>query len=295
MGRDQHSSGGTELGRFLRDRRTRVTPAEAGLRAGAGLRRTPGLRREELATLAGISIDYYARLERGTETRPSPPVIDALSRVLRLGEDEQAHLRELAARADRPVPPAAPSHIVPEGLDLILESLRPNPAIVVARSFTVLAANPGGLGLYAGIEEWPPAQRNLGRYVFLHPAARDVLGEWEIQARNVTAWLRGLAGVEPDAPDLSGLIGDLRRESAEFARLWERYDVRGDTRGQVTFRHPAAGEFTLGFQGMTVDGSKGQHLVVYYAEPGTPAYDAMVLLDATAPSPAPGEQRTKAR
>ena len=159
----------------------------------------------------------------------------------------------------------------------------------------MLAANPGGLGLYAGIEEWPSAQRNLGRYVFLHPAARDVLGEWEIQARNVTAWLRGLAGVEPDAPDLAGLIGELRRESAEFARLWERYDVRGDTRGQVTFRHPAAGELTLGFQGMTVDGSKGQHLVVYYAEPGTPAYDAMVLLDATAPSPAPGEQRTKAR
>ncbi|MGP4006942.1 helix-turn-helix transcriptional regulator [Streptomyces sp. 4N124] len=286
MAREQHSggSGGTELGRFLRARRRRVTPGDVGLPASSGLRRTPGLRREELATLAGISIDYYARLERGTETRPSPSVIDAIARALRLGEAEHKHLRELAASADGNVvaPTTVPSRSVPPGTELILESLRPNPAYVVGRTFELLAANPGGLRLFAGIEDWQGEQRNLARYVFLHPAARNLFADWDGAVRSVVAWLRGLAGIEPDAPDLALIVDELLSKSPEFARMWDRYDVKGNTSGRHTYHHPDVGELALGYQGMTLNGTNSQHLVVFYAEPDTPEYDAMVLLDKAA-------------
>ncbi|MFD7055168.1 helix-turn-helix transcriptional regulator [Streptomyces mirabilis] len=286
MAREQHSggSGGTELGRFLRARRTRVKPGDVGLPVSSGLRRTPGLRREELATLAGISIDYYARLERGTETRPSPSVIDAIARALRLGEAEHRHLRELAAGADgnAAAPTTLPSRSVPPGTELILESLRPNPAYVVGRTFELLAANPGGLHLFTGIEDWQGEQRNLARYVFLHPAARDLFDDWDDAVRSAVAWLRGLAGIEPDAPDLAVIVDELLSKSPEFARMWDQYDVQGNTSGLNTFHHPVVGELALGYQGMTLNGTNSQHLVVFYAEPGTPAYDAMVLLDKAA-------------
>jgi len=150
-----------------------------------GRYRTPGLRREELATLAGVSVDYYTRIERGRETRPSPAVLDAPANALRLDDVERGHLRDLAARAARrlPDPPAAPSRSVPPGIGLLLERLRPNPAYVVSRTMDILAANPGGLVLYAGLEDWPGKQRNLARYVFLHPAARDLFEEWGNQVR----------------------------------------------------------------------------------------------------------------
>jgi transcriptional regulator with XRE-family HTH domain len=175
----QRDSGGTELGRFLRARRSQVTPADVGFTPGAGVRRTPGVRREEVAALAGVSIDYYTRLERGKETRPSPAVADALARALKLDADEHEHLRALAARAARyaPEPPHAPSRTVRPQLSLLLETLRPNPAYITSRTLDVLAANPGATALYAGLDEWPAAQRNVGRFLFLHPAARDIYAE----------------------------------------------------------------------------------------------------------------------
>lgn len=286
MAREQHrgGSGGTELGRFLRARRRRVAPGDVGLPTSSGLRRTPGLRREELATLAGISIDYYARLERGTETRPSPSVIDAIARALRLGRAEHKHLRELAASADgnAAAPTTQPSRSIPPGTHLILESLRPNPAYVVGRTFELLAANPGGLHLFTGIEDWQGEQRNLARYVFLHPAARDLFDDWDEAVRSAVAWLRGLAGIEPDAPDLAVIVDELLSKSPEFARMWDRYDVQGNSSGRHTYHHPVVGELALGYQGMTLNGTGSQHLVVFYAEPDTPAYDAMVLLDKSA-------------
>ncbi|WP_405733280.1 helix-turn-helix transcriptional regulator [Streptomyces sp. NBC_01537] len=280
----QGVSGGTELGRFLSARRARVTPEEVGLAAGSGLRRTPGLRREELATLAGISMDYYVRLERGKETRPSPSVVDALARALLLEEDEHEHLRSLAARAARttPEPPSAPSRTVRPGVKLLLESLRPNPSYVVSRTNDLLAHNPAGLRLFAGIEEWPVKQRNVARYVFLHPAAREVLDDWEISLRGCVARLRALAGTDPDAPDLTRLVGELLLKSPEFVRLWERYDVRGNTQGRKTYHHPEVGTLTLGYQSMQLEGTPGHRLVTHYAEPGTPEHDAILLLDMAA-------------
>jgi transcriptional regulator with XRE-family HTH domain len=287
--RQQQDGGGTELGRFLRARRTQVTPAEAGLPVGTGVRRTPGLRREEVAALAGVSIDYYTRLERGRETHPSLAVVEALGRALRLDEDEQAHLRNLAIRAAHhaPVPPTAPSRTVSPKVKLLLANLRPSPAYVTSRTLDLLAANPGALALYAGIESWPVRQRNLARYLFLHPAARDLYADWPTQIRGCVARLRALAGTDPDAPDLAGLIGELLLKSPEFAKLWDRYDVARASHAQKpkTFHHPQVGEITLSFQGMQLEGTPGHRLGIYVAEPGTPDHDAMILLDLTAPQP----------
>ncbi|WP_405717443.1 helix-turn-helix transcriptional regulator [Streptomyces sp. NBC_01537] len=295
MDREQHSSG-TELGRYLRARRAQVTPAEVGLPPGTGARRTPGLRREELATLAGMSIDYFTRLERGKETHPSPSVVDSLARALRLEEAEHDHLRSLAAHAAlphsrlrssggtpiAPEPPTAPSRSVRPGVKLLLEAMRPQPAHVVSRTGDVLAWNPGGLRLLAGMEDWPARQRNIARYVLLHPAARDLFDDWGNQVRGCVARLRALAGTDPDAPDLTRLAGELLLKSPEFARLWERYDVTGHSYGRKTFHHPDVGDLTLGYQSMQVEGTPGHRLVVYHAEPGSTEYDAMVLLDLAA-------------
>jgi transcriptional regulator with XRE-family HTH domain len=279
--------GGTELGRFLRACRSAVTPDQVGLPTGPGLRRTPGLRREELATLAGVSIDYYTRLERGKETRPSPAVVDALARALLLQEDEHEHLISLAARAARqtPEPPAAPSRAVSAGVKLLLQGLRPNPAYVVSRTHDLLAANPGGLRLYAGMETWPVEQRNLARFLFLHPAAHELFADRDNSIRGCVARLRALAGTDPDAPDLAQLVGELLLKSPDFARLWERYDVKAHRPGTKTFHHPEVGTLALGYQSMQLEGTPGQRLVAYYAEPGTPDHDAMVLLDLVAPKP----------
>ncbi|MEU0333874.1 helix-turn-helix transcriptional regulator [Streptomyces sp. NPDC006193] len=286
--RTRTTSEGAELGRFLRARRTRTSPQQAGLTVGPGLRRTPGLRREELATLAGISIDYYVRLERGKETRPSPSVLDALARALRLDEQEHQHLRELAARAARyaPEPPPAPSRTVGPHVRLLLESMRPHPAYVLSRSMDVLAWNPGGLALYAGLDEWPTGRRNLARYLFLHPAARGLFPDWDRQVTGCVARLRAVAGTAPDAPDLTGLVGELLVKSPDFAGLWERYEVTGRKPARKTFRHPRVGTVTLTSQVMHLEGTPGQRLGVYTAEPGTPDHDALLLLDMTEPGPA---------
>ncbi|MFJ8108326.1 helix-turn-helix transcriptional regulator [Streptomyces sp. NPDC096132] len=291
MTREQSADGGTGLGRFLRARRTRLTPAEAGLAAGTGRRRTPGLRREELATLAGISIDYYTRLERGKETRPSPSVVDSLARALQLDDDEHEHLRTLASRAARrvPAPRTAPSRTVRPGAKLLLESLRPYPAHIVGRTTDLLAHNPGGLRLLAGMEQWPAKDRNIARYVFLHPAARDLFDDWSNQVRGCVARLRALAATDPDAPDLTRLAGELLVKSPDFARLWERHDVKIHAHGRKTFHHPEVGDLTLGHQSMELEGTPGQRLVAYFAEPNAPAYDALVLLDMLGSEPSPAQ------
>lgn len=277
-----------ELGRFLRARRTQTSPDQVGLTVGAGLRRTPGLRREELATLAGISIDYYIRLERGKETRPSPSVLDALARALHLDEAERQHMRDLGAQAARYAPELPPpSRTVPPHLKLVLETLRPSPAYVISRSMDLLAWNSGGLALYAGLADWPATQRNLARYLFLHPTAHTLFqDDWEYLVRGCVARLRAVAGTDPDAPDLTSLVGELLLKSPDFAKLWERYEVVGRKKIQKTFHHPEVGDLTLSGQSMQLEGTPGQRLGVYTAEPGSPDHDAMLLLDMTAPQPA---------
>ncbi|HXT93042.1 MAG TPA: helix-turn-helix transcriptional regulator [Trebonia sp.] len=271
----------TELGRFLRARREGIRPADVGLPAGAGSRRTPGLRREEIATLAGVSIDYYTRLERGRETRPSPAVVDALARTLLLDGDEHEYLKSLAAQAARraPVPPKPPSRSLRPTAKLLLETLRPNPAYVVSRTYDILAANPGGARLHPGLLGWPPKQRNTIRYTFLHPEARDLWPDWEQKARGCVAQLRAIAGSDPDAPDLAGLVGELIVKSPDFGRLWGRYEVRRAGAGDRVIRHPLVGTMRLAHETLSLNRAEGHSLIVYMAEPGTPDHDAMVLLD----------------
>ncbi|MFB7655911.1 MULTISPECIES: helix-turn-helix transcriptional regulator [unclassified Streptomyces] len=298
MAPEQHT-GGDELARFLHARRTQTSPESAGLTPGPGTRRTPGLRREELATLAGVSIDYYTRLERGKETRPSPSMVDALARALRLDDDEHHHLRDLAARAARyaPEPPPPPSRTVRPHLKLLLETMRPNPAYVISRSMDLLAWNPGGLALYAGLADWPVKQRNLARYLFLHPAAEELFPAWENLVRSCVARLRAEAGTNPDAPDFTNLVGELLLKSPHFAGLWERYEVVGRRKPDKTFRHPNVGTLTLSYQSLQIEGSAGQRIGAYTTEPGGADHDAMLLLDmttepaATAPSGEPSARR----
>jgi transcriptional regulator with XRE-family HTH domain len=281
MASEQSSDGGAELGRFLRARRTQTAPEQVGLKAGTGLRRTPGLRREELATLAGISIDYYVRLERGKETHPGPTVVDALARALLLDASEHRHLRELASRAAyAPEAPPAPGHTVRPQLRVLLESVRPNAAYVVSRTLDLLAFNPGALRLFAGLADWTPPRRNFAHYAFLHPLARDVLDDGDEQARACVGRLRALAGTEPDAPDLAGLVGELLAKSPDFADLWNRFDVKPHAPDPKTFHHPDVGDLHLGYESMPLEHSQKQRFVVFFAEPGTSDHDKLIQLDA---------------
>ncbi|SEM56074.1 helix-turn-helix transcriptional regulator [Streptacidiphilus jiangxiensis] len=279
-----NDSSSSSIGGFLRACRDRTTPQAAGLSPGPGARRTPGLRREELASLAGISIDYYIRLERGRETHPSPAVVDSLARALRLDDFEHRHLRDLAVSAAGTrrgsEPNAAPARDLPPGIAAILEALRPNPAYAVSRTTDVLAWNPGGLRLYPGLEQWPQSRRNLARYVFLHPDAPELLDDWDEQIRGCVSRLRVLAGVEPDAPDLVELVTELRAKSPEFAALWDRYDVLPHANGVKAFHHPDVGDVALGYQSLPIEGTPGHRLTVYHATPGTPDHAAMLRLDA---------------
>ncbi|TDD86202.1 XRE family transcriptional regulator [Actinomadura darangshiensis] len=268
-----------ELGDFLRARRARVLPSDAGLPAGTGLRRTPGLRREELAALSGVSIDYYIRLEQGKELNPSSSVLDALAKALRLGGDEHAHLYALANHASRRTLPArhSPDRTVRPGMRLLLENLRPCPAYLLSPISDVLAANPEALALYAGMDGWPEERRNTIRYVFLHPAARSLLADWDRSAVGCVASLRGVLADDPRSPGLSGLVDELTAGSAEFAELWPRYDVRHRRSERKAFHHPVAGDLTLGYEVLRLDTS-GRRLTVYQAAPGTADHERLTRL-----------------
>ncbi|MEW9555853.1 helix-turn-helix transcriptional regulator [Nonomuraea sp. NPDC050783] len=271
----------SDLGEFLRSRRARVSPREAGLPATTGRRRTSGLRREEVAMLAGVSIEYYTRLEQGKQSNPSRPVLEAVAGVLRLDDDERRHLFGLAGAPVRraPAAPARPARAeVRAEVRRLLDIVSPHPAQVLSRANDLLAANEQGLALLPGIEEWPARARNTARYTFLHPQGRRVYDNWEEVAAATVAHLRAVAGADPDAPDVTAVIGELVVKSAEFARLWERYDVRSRTNGRKRFNHPSVGRMTLSYEVLEVARSDGHRLVVYQAEPGTPDHDAMLLL-----------------
>ncbi|MER7915571.1 MULTISPECIES: helix-turn-helix domain-containing protein [unclassified Streptomyces] len=283
---------GTELGRYLKARRARIRPEDVGLPAGAGLRRTPGLRREELATLAGVSVDYYIRLERGRETNPSTAVVDALGRALRLRGDGYERLHELAELAAGRTAelPACADHAVRESVLRLLESVRPLPAYIVSRYNRVLAANPPGRRLLPGLWDWPEHQRNVTRYLFLHPTGRTLYEPWEDTVAVSVAHLRAVAGADPDNPELTTLVGELVLKSPDFARLWERYDVCERGGGQKNFRHPKVGPMTLTYEVMRLARTGGQRMVVYQAAPGTADEDAMLGLEDAAPELRPAAE-----
>lgn len=267
-----------ELGDFLRARRARLRPGDVGLPLGPGIRRTPGLRREETAALAGLSIDYYIRLEQGKETNPSGPILDGLAAALRLNEEENAHLYALANHAAGRMARGSQSasRVVRPGVRQLLETVRPCPAYVLTRTSDLLAANPEALALFPGLADWPPERRNTIRYTFFHPAARELFAAWDRSAETIAAHLRSLAADTPDDPAVTALITELLGGSPEFTQLWQRHDVR-QRRGEAkTFRHPQVGEFTLTNEVLYL--ADGQRMSVYQAEPGSRDHDALTLL-----------------
>lgn len=274
------SSTEAPLGVFLRACRERLTPQRAGLARGVGVRRTPGLRREELAFLAGISNDYYVRLERGRERNPSPAVVEALARALQLDDAERSHLRELVQQVDRvDLTAAALRSDVPIGIVRMLQELRPLPVLVTNRVGDFVAWSPSGLRLLAGLSDWDEPMRNAARYGFLHPAARELYVDWEAQVAGLVSGLRRLAAIEPEATDVASLVAELREASDDFDRLWERYGIDVYSVGSQALRHPDVRELSLSYQVFKAEGASGLTLMVYHAEPGSDAYDAFLRLD----------------
>lgn len=281
------------LGDFLRARRGKIKPSEVGLRAGPGQRRTPGLRREELAALAGISIDYYIRLEQGRETNPSPAVLNALADALMLDEEERTHLHALArhpAHAAKGLRGPARdqsgngTEAISAGIRQLLETLRPCPAYVLSQISDVVAANPEALVLFHGLADWPTSRRNTARYTFLHPAARALFADWPHSAAATAANLHAVAANQPDAPGLTELIDELTESSPEFAELWRRYDLRRRRGEPKTFRHPRVGTITLTYEVLHL--ADGQRMSIYQAAPDSTDHDALQLLAMLAAEPA---------
>jgi transcriptional regulator with XRE-family HTH domain len=257
----------SELGAFLRSRRARLGPGDVALPA-TGQRRVPGLRRDELAALAGISSDYYTRIEQG-RFHPSRQVLDALARVLALDGAEYEHLLRLCAR---PAPRARPDEEVTAGTRDLLARLADLPALVVGRTLDALAWTPL-CGLLLGLDG--TGEQNMARRTLLRPESRRLYPDWEAVAAETVAHLRRLS---PDGDAaLERLIGGLAVASPDFARLWGRQDVRTAVATRKSFHHPEAGTFELHPEVLTLAGSD-QTLCIYRAEPGTPGADAVVLL-----------------
>ncbi|BCM67361.1 MULTISPECIES: helix-turn-helix transcriptional regulator [Streptomyces] len=264
-----------EVGDFLRSRRARIRPEEVGLPAH-GRRRVPGLRREEVAQLAGVSVDYYVRLEQGRGTRVSDAVLDAVARVLRLDDTEHAYLRTVARpRRQRRTPAAAPR--VRPGVRLLLDGMERNPAFVLGRRMDVLAWNALGDAVN-GFSRMTPAERNVPRQVFLDPAARDRHPEWAAVAAQTVAHLRLNAGRYADDAGLCALVGELSLKSEDFRRLWADHEVRECAYGVKKVRHPVAGLLTLPYETLTVPADPDQTIVVYTPEPGSETAERLALL-----------------
>ncbi|WP_433284331.1 helix-turn-helix transcriptional regulator [Pseudonocardia sp. CA-142604] len=263
------------LGEYLRARRGLVRPEDVGLVAGTR-RRVSGLRREELAMLAGISSDYYLRLEQGRDQNPSAQVIDALARALLLDPAATAHLHELArARTRRPARPRIER--IPTGTAQLLDQL-PMPAYVSGRYLDVLAANTLA---HALSPNFAPG-KNLLRQVFLDPGDRELHVDWERATASVVGGLRAAAGADPEDPNLAALVGELSMRSDRFRSLWARADVGHRRDGTSHMQHPQVGELHLRREKLAVVGADGQQLVIYYAEPGTDSARALALLGSIA-------------
>ncbi|SNY49212.1 helix-turn-helix domain-containing protein [Paractinoplanes atraurantiacus] len=263
-----------ELGAFLRTRRARLTPTEAGL-ISYGARRVPGLRREELAQLAGVSHTYYMRLEQGQSHNASTSVIDALARALRLSADERSHLYDLARPARSAVGPAETARPT---LVRLLDGMPGLPAVLVDRRTTVLAWNPLGRALLAFHETTPGV--NLARQLFLDPHTRDLYRDWHTEACRAVASLRLVAGRTPGDRALAELIGDLCINSTEFAEIWAHHPIAECVTGRKLLHHPVVGDLDLDFEVLQSADGSGQRLITYMAAPGTPAATALRLLAA---------------
>jgi transcriptional regulator with XRE-family HTH domain len=272
----------TELGAFLKARRTELGPAEVGL-PDTGRRRVKGLRREEVALLAAISTDYYARIEQGRRHAPED-VLDAIARVLRLDPDERQYAFELArastvktCRASRPRPTR---QRIPAGVQALMDAMVSAPAVVHNGRLDIVGANALGRTLFADASDRQPGRPNLARFVFLDARAT----EWETIADAAVAILRVEAGQSPYNKDLTDLIGELATRSDEFKTRWAAHHVRAHRRGIKRLHHPVVGDLTLRYEALEIPDSGGLTLFGYTAEPGSASEDGLKLLGSWAAS-----------
>lgn len=269
-----------DIREFLTTRRAKITPEQAGLPAYGTRRRVAGLRREEVALLAGISVEYYTRLERGTTTGASEEVLEGIARALQLDEAERAHLFDLV-RASSATPLArrrpAQERVRPAILQ-ILDSMIGVPAYLRNGRLDILAANPLGSALYAPVLADPTGTPNMARFIFLDPSAPEFFQNWEGIANDAVAILRAAAGHDPYDRRLSDLIGELSTRSDEFRVRWAAHNVKFHRTGAKDFHHPVVGDLTLAFEALELPGDSGQRILVYTAEPGSPSAEALNLL-----------------
>jgi transcriptional regulator with XRE-family HTH domain len=271
-----------EIRDFLTSRRARITPDQAGLPAYGGNRRVAGLRREEVALLAGVSVDYYTRLERGNAHGASDSVLEALARALQLDEAERAHLFDLVHAANTNATARAPRRParqqVRPSVQRILDSMATTPAYVRNGRLDILAANRLGQALFAPVLDSPARPASSARFIFLDPRATEFYVDWERQAQDVVAILRSEAGRNPHDRALSGLIGELSTRSETFRTWWAAHNVRFHRTGVKRFHHPVVGDLTLTFEALDLAADAGLRISAYSAEPGTPSHDALNLL-----------------
>jgi transcriptional regulator with XRE-family HTH domain len=266
-----------DLREFLRTRRARIGPQDTDLPPRTGPRRVPGLRREEVALLAGVSAEYYERLERGRAKNVSASVLDAVARVLRLDDVERDHLYSLA----RPVPTrrvALPPQRVRPGLRRMLDAVDDVPALILGRRRDVLATNALARAFYTDFDALPPGERNMVRFLFTDDAARDLYHDWATTARAVVAGLRVYAGTHPHDPRLAELVGELSVRDLDFRRWWAEHDVHVRDHGTKHYHHPLVGDLELGYEAFTPVGEPDLVLGIHTAEPGSSSENALRML-----------------
>jgi transcriptional regulator with XRE-family HTH domain len=279
----------SEIREFLTSRRAKITPEQAGL-TSFGPRRVPGLRREEVAVLAGVSVPYYTRIERGNMNGVSDSVLEALARALQLDEAERAHLFDLAyALRPSPSPPRrrARRQRVRPSVQHILDGLSGAAAFVHDARLDNLAANHLAYALYSDMfgRAAGPGPVNSARYVFLDPGARDFYADWERAASDVVAILRTAAGRDPCDRDLSDLVGELSTQSAEFRTRWAAHNVRFHDTGTKHYHHPTVGDISLTYNRMELAADPGLAITIYTAEPNSTSSEALSLLGSWAATP----------
>lgn len=277
-----------ELGEFLRTRRARITPQQAGLPDYGGRRRVPGLRREEAALLAGISIEYYTRIERGSVRGVSDEVLAALARALQLDDVERAHLFDLVRTANarqRGASRTAGRDEVRPSVQRLLDSMTGVAAFVRNARLDILSASSLGYALYSPAFLDPARPVNLARFVFLDPRSAEFYADWDRIARDAVGSLRAEAGRNPHDHALSQLIGVLATRSDQFRVRWGGHDVRYYRSGTQPFRHPLAGDFTLDYDAMELPADPGQTIVAYSAAAGTAAAGALDRLASLTAAP----------
>jgi transcriptional regulator with XRE-family HTH domain len=281
-----------DIREFLTSRRARLTPDQAGLPNFGGRRRVPGLRREEVALLAGMSVEYYVRFERGNAKGISEAVLEGVSRALQLNDAERSHLYDLVRAANEGIHPqrrrgSTRTQQIRPGLQQLLDAMHDVPVFIQNGRLDILATNRLGHAVFSELYVQPQRPANFGRFLFLDPRADVFYRDWDDAAYQTVALLRGQAGRSPHDRILSDLIGELSTRSDRFRTLWASHDVREHSTGVKLITHPIVGDFDLAYEAMNLSSDRGLQLIAYSAPHGSSSADALKVLSSwTAPDSA---------